>query len=233
MSELDIVNVAATIMTIVLLFSPLPDYRRIQSQKCTGEVRVLPVCMLGVTCYTWAIYGYLSGIYFPIMSINVFGTLTSLGFSLVYYRWSSDRSTLHKMGALVGLWILITLLVIGLCKTNVIPLSLYFQKKIIGFAAVFINIFLYASPMKTIKIVLRTKSAASLPVTMCCVNLVTGSLWMLFGILTNDMFVVIPNALGVMLSAIQVLLCVRFRHLEIVIAAHDITVMEVKSEALL
>ncbi|EGZ24711.1 hypothetical protein PHYSODRAFT_311566 [Phytophthora sojae] len=211
MLALDITNIAATVTTIVLLFSPFPDFRRIHTQQSTGEVRVLPVLMLGVNCYTWAMYGFLSDTYFPVMSINAFGALTSLVFTLVFYRWTSDRPALHKMGAIAGGWALIVLLFAVLCKTDVIPLSSNIQEQIVGYIAVIINVALYASPLRTMKLVLQTKSAASLPATMCCVNLVNGSLWVLYGILANDMFVLTPNAMGVVLSFIQVVLCIKFR----------------------
>ncbi|GMF35373.1 unnamed protein product [Phytophthora fragariaefolia] len=157
-------------------------------------------------------YGFLSGTYFPVMSINAFGALTSLVFTLVFYRWTSDRPALHKMGAIAGTWAVLVLLFAVLCKTDVIPLSSNVQKKIVGYIAVIINVALYASPLQTMKFVLQTKSAASLPATTCCVNLINGSLWVLYGILANDMFVLTPNAMGVVLSVIQVALCIKFRH---------------------
>ncbi|KAG6579783.1 MtN3-like protein [Phytophthora cinnamomi] len=212
MLALDITNIAATVTTIVLLFSPFPDFRRIHTQKCTGEVRVLPVLMLGVNCYTWAMYGFLRGTYFPVMSINAFGAFTSLVFTLVFYRWTADRPALRTMGAIAGGWAVLVLLFAVLCKTNVIPLSSNVQEKIVGYIAVLINVAVYASPLQTMKLVLQTKSTASLPVTMCCVNLVNGSLWVLYGILADDMFVLTPNAMGVVLSVIQVVLCIKFRH---------------------
>ncbi|KAI9994732.1 hypothetical protein PInf_011563 [Phytophthora infestans] len=223
MLALNIVNAAGTVTTIILLFSSFPDFRRIHSEKRTGEVRVLPVLMLGVNCFTWSVYGYLSETYFPVMSLNAFGALTSLAFSLVFYRWSADRPTLHKMGAVTGSWVMLGLLFAVLCKTD---------EKITGYIAVVINIALYASPLQTMKLVLQTKSAASLPATMCCVNLVNGSIWVLYGILADDMFVLTPNALGVVLSVIQVALIIKFRHSGRVIEAHDVVVMEAKCDAL-
>jgi solute carrier family 50 protein (sugar transporter) len=227
MIALDVVNVAATVTTIVLLFSPLPDFRRIHTQQSTGEVRVLPVLMLGVNCYTWAAYGFLSGAYFPVMSINAFGALTSLAFAAVFYRWSSDRPSLHKMGGVTLACVLLVLLFVVLCRTEVLALAANAQEKIVGYIAVAINIGLYASPMQTMKLVLRTKSAASLPATMCCVNLVNGSLWVVYGILANDMFVLTPNALGVVLSVVQVALCVKFRHGEGEAAKFDAVIVPV------
>ncbi|KAG7395422.1 hypothetical protein PHYBOEH_003781 [Phytophthora boehmeriae] len=211
MLALDIVNIAATISSVVLLFSPFPDFRRVHTEQSTGEVRILPVMMLCVNCFTWAMYGYLSGTYFPVFAINAAGTITSLVFSTVFYRWSSDRSALHKMGAAVFGWMAFVIEFIVLCKSDVISISSDKLEKIVGYLAVALNICLYASPLRTMKLVLSTKSAASLPAMMCCVNLVNGSLWVLYGILANDMFVLTPNAMGVVLSAIQVVLCIKYR----------------------
>lgn len=230
MLALDIVNVTGTVTSIVLFFSPFPDFRQIHTEKSTGEVRILPVLMLAVNCYTWSMYGLLSGTYFPVMSINAFGTITSLSFALVFYRYCSDRIVLHRMGAIAITWALLVLLFAVLCKTDVISLASNAQEKIVGYVAVIINVALYASPLQTMKLVLQTKSAASLPVTMCFVNLVNGSLWVLYGILANDMFVLTPNALGVVLSVVQVVLCIKFRPNGRIVEAHDAIVMDTKCD---
>ncbi|GMF34625.1 unnamed protein product [Phytophthora lilii] len=54
--------------------------------------------------------------------------------------------------------------------------------------------------------VIRTKSAASLPIELCVANLVSGALWSTMAIGQGDMFVLAPNALGMMLSVVQVAL---------------------------
>ncbi|GMF59528.1 unnamed protein product [Phytophthora fragariaefolia] len=56
------------------------------------------------------------------------------------------------------------------------------------------------------KRVVRTKSAASLPISLCTVNLLNGLLWVAFGITEGDYYVLTPNAIGSVLSAVQVAL---------------------------
>ncbi|KAG7396542.1 hypothetical protein PHYBOEH_002154 [Phytophthora boehmeriae] len=211
MLALNIVNVAATITTVLLLFSPTPDFRRIHTEKSTGEVRILPVLMLGINCFMWSVYGYLKGTFFPVMSINGFGAFTCLVFSIVFYRWSSDRAMLHKMAVVTVVWAVLVITFVVLCRSDAFSIPTSLQEKIIGYLAVAFNVCLYAAPLQTMTLVLRTKSAASLPVMMCSVNLVNGSLWVLYGMLANDMFVLTPNGLGVALSAIQVALCIKYR----------------------
>ncbi|GMF34615.1 unnamed protein product [Phytophthora lilii] len=69
-----------------------------------------------------------------------------------------------------------------------------------------VNVCLYASPLDTMKRVVQTKSATSLPISLCTVNLVNGLLWVVFGITEGDYYVLTPNAIGSVLSAAQVAL---------------------------
>ncbi|KAJ8576303.1 hypothetical protein ON010_g2912 [Phytophthora cinnamomi] len=211
MLALSIVNLAATMSSVALCLSPYPDFRRIHAQKSTGEVRILPVLMLCCNCVLWGLYGLISGSYFPVMSINIFGTLTTVTFASVFYRWSTDRATLNKMAAGTGLGLLAVVAFTILAKTGAIPVSTDQLVEILGYCAVAINICLYAAPLQTMKLVVRTKSSASLPITMCVVNLFNGALWCVYAILKGDMFVLTPNSLGVAMCVVQVTLGVKYR----------------------
>ncbi|RAW24690.1 hypothetical protein PC110_g18884, partial [Phytophthora cactorum] len=76
----------------------------------------------------------------------------------------------------------------------------------LGFVCVACNVCLFASPLETMGKVIRTKSAASLPIELCLASLVAGALWSALAIGQNDMFVLTPNALGTMLGIVQVAL---------------------------
>ncbi|KAG6949275.1 hypothetical protein JG688_00014690 [Phytophthora aleatoria] len=228
MLALAIVNVVATMSAVALCLSPYPDFRRIQTEKSTGEVRILPVLMLCCNCVLWALYGLISGSYFPVMSINVFGIMTTVTFSAIFYRWSTDRATLNKMAACTGLGLLTAVTFTALAMTGVIPVSTAQLQETIGYCAVSINICLYAAPLQTMKLVISTKSSASLPITMCVVNLFNGMLWCMYAILSNDMFVLTPNSLGVVMCIVQVSLAVIYRPTKQGIAVVKV-VAEVKS----
>ncbi|KAL3673118.1 hypothetical protein V7S43_002413 [Phytophthora oleae] len=211
MLALAIVDVAATASAVALCVSPYPDFKRIHTQKSTGEVRILPVLMLCCNCVLWALYGVISGSYFPVMSINIFGTITTVTFFFIYYRWSDDRAALNKMGACTGLGLLTAVAFTALSMTAAIPVSTTQLEGIIGYCAVSINICLYAAPLQTMKLVINTKSSASLPITMCVVNLFNGVFWCMYAILTHDMFVLTPNSLGVAMCVVQVTLGIKYR----------------------
>ena len=52
--------------------------------------------------------------------------------------------------------------------------------------------------------VLRTKSATSLPITLCSANMLNELLWVAFGIIDGDFYVLTPNVTDFVLSVAQV-----------------------------
>ncbi|KAF1781327.1 SWEET sugar transporter [Phytophthora cactorum] len=81
----------------------------------------------------------------------------------------------------------------------------------VGYAAIVINIWMYASPLGTLKHVIATKNAASIPINLSVMIFVSASLWLASGIVDDDFFVWGINAIGTMLSFIQIVVYYIFR----------------------
>ncbi|RLN31447.1 hypothetical protein BBJ28_00006694 [Nothophytophthora sp. Chile5] len=208
----DLLRVLATLASVLLYVSPYPDFRRIHRQRSTGEISLLPVVMLFCNAYMWCVYGCVADSIFPLVVVNLVGVVTSVLFSAVYYRWSSSeqRAAVRKLwgSAALAMALATTYAVVGVYGfTNQSPTEVAVM---LGFVCVTCNICLFASPLETMGKVVRTKSASSLPITLCTVNLVAGALWSAMAIGQNDMFVLTPNALGTVLSALQVSLYVKY-----------------------
>jgi uncharacterized protein with PQ loop repeat len=68
----------------------------------------------------------------------------------------------------------------------------------------------YLSPLSTLAQVLRTRDASSLTLPMCAMNVVNGTLWVIYGIVRRDAFLCVPNGAGAVLGIVQVALCCVF-----------------------
>jgi hypothetical protein len=64
---------------------------------------------------------------------------------------------------------------------------------------------MYSAPMTVIAQVLRDKSVENMPFFLSASALVNSMVWTVYGILAEDTFVIIPNALGVCVCLIQLL----------------------------
>ncbi|EGZ24763.1 hypothetical protein PHYSODRAFT_483511 [Phytophthora sojae] len=203
---LETLRVLTTCSSVLLNVSPWPEFARINRQRTPGPLTVLPVVMLYCNSFLWTIYGFMVGQLFPLFATCSLGQCTCAGFIAVYYRWSPDRPAVRRLLAKAAS-------VMALCFAYVVlgahGLTNQSREQVITTLALMcisVNICLYASPLDTMKRVVRTKSAASLPISLCTVNLLNGLLWVAFGITEGDYYVLTPNAIGSVLSAAQVAL---------------------------
>ena len=84
------------------------------------------------------------------------------------------------------------------------------QKWIVGMAVNFNLLVFYAAPLSTIWTVLKMRSAATIHVPTMLTNTFNGCFWGAYGVAIFDWFIAVPNVLGAMLGAVQIVLYVLF-----------------------
>ncbi|KAG7379300.1 hypothetical protein PHYPSEUDO_008754 [Phytophthora pseudosyringae] len=198
--------VLTTISSVLVRLSPWPDFNRVHKAQATGDVVVLPVIVLFANCYVLAWYGYLCDSIFPLLGTSVFGLVTCLFFFGIYYRWTDDRYSVHKLcvGALVVVLLVTIYGVLGVTGTTGQTES--GVRTTMGAISIGTAIGNYGSPLATIRKVMTTKSTASMPFTMCLMNFFNSVCWIVYAIIISDMFVLIPNAVGGVFTSTQLIL---------------------------
>ncbi|RLN72002.1 hypothetical protein BBJ28_00007406 [Nothophytophthora sp. Chile5] len=199
-------QVLTIISSILVRISPWPDFQRVLKAKATGEVAVLPVVMLFTNCVVLVWYGYLTDDIFPLFSTAILGLLTCAGFIAIFYRWTDNRRAVHKTCSAALLVIVLVCLYGVLGVLGVTGQSNSSVGTAMGAISIGTAIGLYASPLATIRRVIRTKSTASMPFFLCLANFFNSVCWIIYAIIIVDMFVLIPNAIGGVLTAIQLVL---------------------------
>ncbi|RLN54004.1 hypothetical protein BBJ28_00015427 [Nothophytophthora sp. Chile5] len=206
-----VLRVLTTITAFFVCIAPLPDFWRIHKTRRTGEVSILPVVMLFANCYVWVLYAYQVNNIFPLFVMTILGMLSSLGFGSIYYRWSKERVYIRQLCGGMGLFLAAYTLYYVLGTSGVTNQSENGVEKTLGFICVAVNLVLYASPLETMKRVIQTKNASSLPISISVVFLVNAVLWVTFAIADDDLFVLVPNAIGTALCLVQVVLFLIYR----------------------
>ncbi|KAG7396547.1 hypothetical protein PHYBOEH_002159 [Phytophthora boehmeriae] len=203
---LESLRVLTTCSSVLLNVSPWPEFARINRQRTPGPLTVLPVVMLFCNAFLWTIYGFMVGQLFPLFATCFMGQCTCIGFISIYYRWTPDRPAVRRLCLKAGSIMAMAMLYVILGANGFTHQSRNQVVTTLGFMCISGNICLYASPLDTMKRVVQTKSAASLPISLCTVNLLNGLLWVAFGLTEGDYFVLTPNAIGSVLSTVQVAL---------------------------
>ncbi|GMF34617.1 unnamed protein product [Phytophthora lilii] len=167
--------------------------------------------MLFSNCFMWVLYSYLVDNIFPLFAVTLFGITTSTIFIAIYYRWTKDRLYVVKVCSIALVLLAIGTLYYILATNGFTDQSESAVEKTLGFIAIAFNLVLYASPLETMKKVVQTKNASSMPISISSIFLVNAVLWVVFAVAVSDMFVLVPNAIGAFLCMIQVVLYIIYR----------------------
>ncbi|KAF4145220.1 Sugar efflux transporter for intercellular exchange [Phytophthora infestans] len=159
------------------------------------------------------LYGYLADNMFPIFATQAFSQTAALIYNVIFFSYTvpEKRKALYKLYsrafAVHCMFSIYTILgVSGVTNQTKGQVGDW-----VGYAAIVINIWMYASPLGTLKHVIATKNSASIPINLSAMIFVSASLWLALGIVDNDFFVWGINAIGTMLSFIQIVVYYIFR----------------------
>ncbi|MGB9936830.1 MAG: SemiSWEET family transporter [Methanobacterium sp.] len=81
----------------------------------------------------------------------------------------------------------------------------------IGLIASFFAILMFISPIDQIKDIIRDKTSHTVSPIMYLVMIINCFCWVIYGLGTNDFFIVTPNAIGIFLGLATVIIIFRFR----------------------
>uniref|UniRef100_A0A915PCG9 Sugar transporter SWEET n=1 Tax=Setaria digitata TaxID=48799 RepID=A0A915PCG9_9BILA len=149
----------------------------------------------------WLRYGLMKMDY-TMIAVNVFAA-TLMGLYLIFYYFMTDRK----------LWISIEVCaVIFLISLMFLLVQVYGHDIFhpLGFTCMTFNILNFGAPLAGLKVVLRQRSCETLPLPMCIANLLVSSQWALYGLLVSDVYIITPNAIGMLLAMIQIALFLIF-----------------------
>ncbi|EEY67554.1 MtN3-like protein [Phytophthora infestans T30-4] len=198
---LDVIRVISTITAVLVALSPASDFWRIYKTNTTGPSSILPVVMIFCNCYVWVLYAYLVDNILPLFAISCFGMFTSVVFGAIYYRFSKDRPHIHKVYLITLAVLVIYTIYYILGTTGVTNQSDDAVEKGLGVLSDIVNLVLFASPLETMKQVIQTKDATTLPIIISAIFLLNSTVWTVFAIADDDMFVMVPNAIGVLICS--------------------------------
>lgn len=74
---------------------------------------------------------------------------------------------------------------------------------ILGYGIILFNIVLFAAPLTKLPVILNTRDASSLPLSMTVIGAGNNGAWTLFALLLEDFVLLVPSMLGFMLCVFQ------------------------------
>lgn len=157
------------------------------------------------------LYGLLGGDIFPLFITCVIGEVFALLFIAVYFVNATDKKYVLQAAGFVASFLAILTTYVVLGRLGVTDQSAGQVGDWSGYVAVCVSLVLNASPFETIKKVIETKSASSIPILLCSAAVTSNTIWVVYGFVVDDLIVAIPNAICAAFGVVQVGLYVVYK----------------------
>lgn len=184
----------------------------ITKQEGVGVFLATPYIAAILNCGVWIIYCVSQGSLLQPLVTNVFGLSMNVVYLSLYIFYSEKRANLIKWSLGIGLWFgfLVCFSQLHATKSFVVyidssktPPQQYLSSFVVGLSATVLNIFMYGAPLEVISNVIKTRSTSSLPFVYSVLITSVSMIWCVYGVYNHDLWITIPNVLGLMLAVVQ------------------------------
>ncbi|BAD88223.1 putative MtN3 [Oryza sativa Japonica Group] len=202
-------GIAGNIFALVLFISPLPTFKRIVRNGSTEQFSAMPYIYSLLNCLICLWYGlpFVSYGVVLVATVNSIGALFQLAYTATFIAFADAKNRVKVSSLLVmvfGVFALIVYVSLALFDHQT-------RQLFVGYLSVASLIFMFASPLSIINLVIRTKSVEYMPFYLSLSMFLMSVSFFAYGVLLHDFFIYIPNGIGTVLGVIQLVLYGYFR----------------------
>lgn len=209
---------AANTVALVFMLSPAVQIFEVYRSKGNALTSTSPFNLISMyaNCAMWLIYGLLYPVP-PAVPCNAIGLVACCAYLSICWFYAVRKHEVHgwHLWCADGSWSIsaatgttAALIFSGACY--VYAAGSPAQAEHVGYLAMVVNVVMYGAPLSGVGRVIADKSSATLPPVQCALGFLCSSLWLCVGLNNRNVPTVIPNALGVPLAALQLLLIAWF-----------------------
>ncbi|GMF22188.1 unnamed protein product [Phytophthora lilii] len=188
-----VIKTLSAMTSLGMICSPVLSICRIIKNRDVGVASIVPLASLLVNTHNWGLYGYMVKNWFPIFWVFVFGDFAAVFFVAVYWRYTTERRYVLRVLAVVAAFLLLvtTYAVVG--GLGYLGQSRGEVGSTLGIICDVVAVGLYGAPMEKLFHVLKYKSAVFINVHMVIAGLSNNLVWMAYGIITSNWYIIAPN----------------------------------------
>ncbi|KAL3701605.1 hypothetical protein R1sor_019627 [Riccia sorocarpa] len=196
-----ILGILGNCIAIALFASPLPTFWRIFKKKDTENFSGIPYVATLMNCLLWVLYGLpmVSKDALLVLTINVAGCAFEISYLILFLLYSPKKER-RKVSKILVVCTTLYAVLVALSLT-VVPKKT--RKTEVGSLCVVFGVGMYVSPLSVMRLVIKTRSVQYMPLLLCVFVFLNSTIWTGYGILAKDVFIIIPNALGMLAGVLQ------------------------------
>ncbi|ERN06624.1 hypothetical protein AMTRI_Chr01g112820 [Amborella trichopoda] len=201
----NIVGIIGNVISFGLFLSPMPTFYMIWKKRAVEHFSAVPYVATLLNCMMWVLYGL------PIVHPNSILVVTINGVGFVLESFYLTMFLIYSTKAQrikVGMYLLCEIVFMAVVISCVLTLAHTHEKRsmIVGILCIIFGTCMYAAPLSVMKRVITTKSVQYMPFFLSLTNFLNGVCWSIYASIHFDINLIIPNGLGALFGAIQLIL---------------------------
>ncbi|KAK7342813.1 hypothetical protein VNO80_25769 [Phaseolus coccineus] len=207
----DAAGVAGNIFAFGLFLSPIPTFRRIIRNGSTEMFSGLPYVYSLLNCLICLWYGtpLISPHNLLVTTVNTIGAAFQLVYIIFFLIYAEKARKVRMLGLLLAVFGIFVIILAGSLQID----DSAMRRMFVGFLSCASLISMFASPLFIIKLVIRTKSVEFMPFYLSLSTFLMSISFFLYGLLSHDVFIYVPNGIGTVLGIVQLILYFYYKSL--------------------
>lgn len=203
-------GVLGNITSFLCFLAPLPTFYRICKKKSTEGFQSIPYVAALFSAMLWMFYAYTKKGETLLITINAFGCVIETIYLAVFVTYCPKKVRMSTLRMIV----LMNFVGFG----TIVLLTHFLAKqeegriKLLGWICVVFATSVFAAPLSIIRVVIRTKSVEFLPFPLSLLLLISAVMWLLYGLSLRDIYVTLPNVVGLTFGIVQITLYAMYRN---------------------
>lgn len=205
-----IVGIFGNIVSFMCFLAPLPTFYRVCKKKTTEGFQSIPYVAALFSAMLWIFYAYIKTGEFLIITINAVGCVIEIIYLVIYITYCPKKARVFTLRMILllnfGGFCIIVLLTHLLSKERAARI------KLLGWICVVFSTSVFVAPLSIIRVVIRTKSVEFMPFTLSFLLTISAITWLSYGVLLKDIYISLPNFVGIAFGTIQMVLYAVYRN---------------------
>ncbi|KAI3936383.1 hypothetical protein MKW98_000657 [Papaver atlanticum] len=197
-----IVGILGNIISILVFLSPITTFKRIVKKKSTENFKGIPYISTLLSTSLWTYYGLLKPGGMLIVTVNGAGAILQAIYVTLFIIYApKDSKVKHlKLAGIFNVGFYTTVVLITFLATHG-----GVRLTVVGFLCAGLTLGMYASPLVSMRNVIKTKSVEYMPFSLSFFLFLNGGVWSVYSVLVKDFFIGVPNAIGFVLGSTQLI----------------------------